>query len=351
MRSNLNCYGYFCMKNNGKATVYHVAKLAGVSPSTVSRFLNRTTFVSNSKRLRIESAIKSTGYKPKFGMQQDDNRRSMTIGALIQHPDSPYTCTIVNDLEKTLIKKGYSLIMASGHWQRKLCTHALEYLIKSNVDGIIIITGSLDTEVIINTSQKMPIVTVGYDVKGDNICSLNLDNVMGGYIATRHLLQLGHQNIAHIKGITGQPDTLARFEGYKKAHAEFELKVNPKLLKQGDFSMDVGYEKTIELIDAKVYFSAIFAANDLTAYGAIKALTDRGLRVPEDVSVIGFDDLPTSKYFTPALTTLRQPIEEIGTICAYSIHNSVVNGDYKAKMPPIDLVVRQSTMSRFHGDN
>ncbi|GAL35172.1 maltose operon transcriptional repressor MalR LacI family [Vibrio maritimus] len=132
-------------------------------------------------------------------MQQDLSRRSMTIGVLVQHPDSPYTSTIVNDMEKTLISKGYSLVMASGHWQNKLENHALEYLIKSNVDGIIIVTGNLDNQKILATAESIPVVTVGYDIKGDNICSLNLDNVMGGYIATLHLLQQGHKNIAHIK--------------------------------------------------------------------------------------------------------------------------------------------------------
>lgn len=335
------------MKKNIKATVYHVAKLAGVSPSTVSRFLNRTTFVSNNKSDRIEDAIKSTGYKPKFQMQKDDNRRSMTIGVIVQNPDSPYTCTIINNMEKTLMSKGYSLIIASGHWQNKLEVHALKYLIKSNVDGIIIITGNLDNNLILKTSKDIPIVTVGYNVESDNICSLNLDNVMGAYIATLHLLQQGHKNIAHIKGIPSQPDGQARCEGYKKALDEYHIKVNRKLIKQGDFGMELGYQLTIELIESQVYFSAIFAANDLTAYGAIKALHDRGFKVPEDVSVIGFDDLPTSKYFTPALTTLRQPIEDIGTVCANSIHNSLINGDYEAKMPPIDLVVRESTAARF----
>lgn len=334
-------------KKKKSATVYDVARLAGVSPSTVSRFLNRTTYVSDSKSQRIEDAVKKTGYKPAFHMQQDLSRRSMTIGVLVQHPDSPYTATILNDMEKTLISKGYSLVMASGHWQNKLETHALEYLIKSNVDGIIIITGNLKKECILSTAKSIPVITVGYDVQGENICSLNLDNVMGGYIATLHLLQQGHKNIVHIKGLSSQPDAGARFKGYKKALEEANIPVNPKLVKQGDFGMDLGYNATKELIDSNIYFSAIFAANDLTAYGAIKALHDNGLKVPQDVSVVGFDDLSTSKYFTPALTTLRQPIEEIGTVCANSILSLVVKGQFEARMPPIDLIVRQSTSSIF----
>ncbi|MFA0350629.1 substrate-binding domain-containing protein, partial [Vibrio sp. 10N.222.55.C6] len=118
----------------------------------------------------------------------------------------------------------------------------------------------------------IPVVAVGYDIIDDNIRTINIDNVLGGYMATLHLLQQGHVNIAHIKGLSSQPDAGNRFEGYKKALQEAGIKVMPKLVKQGDFSSESGYEKTVELIESKVHFSALFAANDQTAYGAIKAL-------------------------------------------------------------------------------
>ncbi|WP_423840657.1 substrate-binding domain-containing protein [Vibrio mytili] len=334
-------------KKNKVPTLYDVANLAGVSPSTVSRFLNRTTYVSEDKSHKIEHAITSLGYKPNFQMQQDKNRRSMTIGVLVQHPDSPYTSSILNDMERVLMAQGYSLVLATGHWQNKLEVNALEYLLKCAVDGLIVVTGSLSEELILKTAKSLPVVAVGYNIEGENIRSLRLDNSLGGYMATLHLLQLGHMNIAHIKGLDNQPDSKARFQGYKKALLEASIKPNPKLIMQGDFSAESGYQKTIELIESKIHFSAIFAANDQTAYGAIKALTDRGLRVPEDVSVVGFDDLPVSRYFTPALTTLRQPIEEIGTLCARSMLNLLARENNEARLPPIDLVVRQSTKSIY----
>ena len=337
------------MKKRSKkeTTVYDVAKLAGVSPSTVSRFLNRTTYVSDEKSQNIAHAITELGYTPNFHMQQNTSCRSMTIGVLVQHPDSPYTSRILNDMENVLLAQGYSLVLASGHWQNKLEMHALEYLMRSHVDGLVVVTGTLSEELILKTAKSIPVVTVGFNIEGQNIRSINMDNILGGYIATLHLLQLGHANIAHIKGLANQPDSGARFNGYKKALTEAEIKVNPKLVKQGDFSAELGYEKTVELIESKVHFSALFASNDLTAYGAIKALTDNGLRVPEDVSVVGFDDLPTSQYFTPALTTLRQPIEEIGTVCAHSILNLLSGEQHEARLPPIDLMLRQSTKSIY----
>ncbi|MDR9826568.1 substrate-binding domain-containing protein [Vibrio sp. FNV 38] len=335
------------MKKKNTPTVYDVAKLAGVSPSTVSRFLNRTTYVSDEKSEKLEQAIKELGYKPNQHSAPHSNRRTMTIGVLIQHPDSPFTSRILNDMEKTLIAKGYSLVIATGHWQKNLEHHALEYLAKSNVDGVIIVTGDLKEESIVKFANNIPVVAVGYHIEAPNVRSINIDNTLGGYIATLHLLQQGHVNIAHIKGHCSQPDSTCRYEGYKKALEESGIKIMPKLVKQGDFSSELGYEKTVELIESKVHFSAIFAANDQTGYGAIKALHDHGYRVPEDVSVVGFDDLPTSQYFTPALTTLRQPIEEVGTLCAHSILNQLNGESQEVRLPPIELIVRQSTKSLY----
>ncbi|WP_261833862.1 LacI family DNA-binding transcriptional regulator [Vibrio ishigakensis] len=335
------------MKKKKAPTVYDVAKLAGVSPSTVSRFLNRTTYVSSEKSEKLKKAIRELGYETNQNAVSEGNRRSMTIGVLIQHPDSPFTSRFLNDMEKMLLSLGYSPVIATGHWQRNLENDALDYLVKSNVDGMIIVTGNIEEEKIIQVAQNIPVVAIGYQVKAPNVCSIQFDNTMGGYLATLHLLQQGHVNIAHIKGHSGQPDAINRFEGYKKALAETGIRYRANLVKQGDFSSELGYEKTVELIESNIHFSAIFAANDQTAYGAIKALTDNGYKVPEDVSVVGFDDLPTSQYFTPAITTLRQPIEEVGVICARSIIN-MLNGDpYETRIPPIDLMVRQSTRSIY----
>ncbi|MGD8109431.1 LacI family DNA-binding transcriptional regulator [Vibrio sp. TRT 17S01] len=334
-------------KKKRSPSIYDVAKLAGVSPSTVSRFLNRTTFISEEKTVAIEEAIKALDYKPNYHMNQGTNTRSMTIGVLVQNPESPHTSRILNDMEKVLNEQGYALVIATGHWKNKLESHALEYLQKSNVDGVIIVTGSLTEKQILDYAMKIPVVAVGYNVIAEQVRCINVDNVLGGYMATLHLLQQGHLNIAHIKGLLNQPDAVARFVGYKKALQEAGIKVQPQLIKQGDFSSECGYELTKNLIDSKKHFSAIFAANDQTAYGAIKALHDHGYRVPEDISVIGFDDLPVSCYFTPALTTMRQPVEEVGRVCAESILNLLSGAQHNAKLPPIELIVRQSTKSIY----
>ncbi|MGJ7096388.1 LacI family DNA-binding transcriptional regulator [Vibrio hannami] len=332
-------------KKKNTPTVYDVAKLAGVSPATVSRFLNRTTYVSDEKSQKIEDAINQLDYKPVF-KPAESNRRSMTIGALVQHPDSPFTSQILNDMEKVLISQGYQLSIASGHWDKKLETHALNYLTQQNVDGLIIVTGNLTNNQIIDAAKDTPVIAVGYDIKNNQVRCVNIDNELAGYIATLHLLQLGHVNIGHIKGHANQPDAYQRFEGYKRAMKEAGIQPNRRLIKNGDFSSAKAYKLTTELLnDPKAKVTAIFAANDLSAYGVIKAIHDHGLKVPDDISVIGFDDLPTSQYFTPGLTTLRQPIEEIGTVAAHSILNFLSGERHDDKLPPIDLIVRESTKS------
>lgn len=322
-----------------------VAKLAGVSPSTISRFFNRTSFVSHDKVKKIEDAIKALDYKPNLQHYSNTNQRSMTIGVLIQHSHSPYTSQILNDMELVLIEQGYSLVISSAHWEQDIATHALQYLYKNNVDGVIVVNGNLTEQQILQFAKNTPVVTIGYNVEGDNVRSINLDHELGGYIATLHLLQQGHTNIAHIKGVASQPDSLARFNGYRRALNEWGLPVIPALVRQGDFHSDAAYQETVLLLKSNVKFSAVFAANDLSAYGVIKALHDNGYRVPEDISVIGFDDLTTSKYFTPALTTLKQPIFALGEASAHSIVDLLRGRLHTVRTPPIDLIVRDSTSS------
>lgn len=336
------------MSNKNKPSSYDVAKLARVSPSTISRFFNRTAFVSAEKVKRIEEAIKTLQYKPHLQYYSNSKQRSMTIGVLIQDAHSPYTSQILNDMEQVLIAQGYALVISSGHWDEKHATHALQYLYKNKIDGVIVVNGNLSEQQLRQFAKDTPVVAIGYDIQGDNLHSINLDHELGGYIATLHLLQQGHTNIAHIKGTKSQPDSLARFMGYRRALNEWGLPVMPALVRQGDFNAEAAYQETLSLVKGNVPFSAVFAANDLSAYGVIKALHDSHLSVPDDVSVIGFDDLNTSKYFTPALTTLKQPIYALGEASAHAIVQLLRGVRQEMRTPPIDLIVRESTQERIH---
>lgn len=331
------------MKGSKKPSIYDVAKHAGVSPSTVSRFLNRTTLVSREKSSKIELALAEVGYQVPTSGAGINNARTMTIGALIQDLDSPYSNYFFNSMQHVLISRGYSLHIAAGFWNNDYQVQSMDYFIRNRVDGIIVVTGSLREEQLKHYASKVPLVVVGMKSKAKNSISLCFDNVLVGYMATLHLIQYGHSRIAHIKGKGDQPDAAARHQGYLNALTEAGLAINEKLIVTGNFSLLSGYENTLALLDSGEPFSAIFCANDQMAYGAIKAITSRGLRVPEDISVIGVDDLATSSYFTPSLTTLRQPIEKMGMLCADAIFHLLHGAEFDIRLPPIELIIRDST--------
>ncbi|UJF18403.1 substrate-binding domain-containing protein [Vibrio sp. SS-MA-C1-2] len=334
-----------------KTTLQQVAKHASVSPSTVSRFLNQTTFVSEEKSNAIQEAIQLLKFEIKNPIKKKDKQqRTMTIGVLVQNPESPYTSRILEDMELELSREGYNLVIVSGHWQNNLEISALNYLKNTYVDGIIIIMGSLTNQQILAFTQHCPVVAIGYNIEGDNLYSISVDNNLGGYIATLHLIQLGHEHIVHLKGVESQPDAISRFEGYKQSLTDSGITFNPRLVRNGEFSSEGGYRAIQTLLKSNVKFSAIFAANDQMAYGAMKALYDAKIKVPEQISIIGFDDLPSSRFFTPALSTLRQPVEEIGVMCASSMLQLLKGQVVRAKLPPIELITRQTTI-QFKSDD
>lgn len=324
-------------------TVYDVAELAGVSPSTVSRFLNRTTFVDPEKSKLIESAISTLGYKPSSRKGAKNVTRSMTLGVLIQSAESPFSSEILFGMEKAVASRGYNLLIATGYWNNDAEIKAVEKLIAQKVDGIMTVTGTLSDEQVNRYASTKPMVTIGRATQGKNVISLKVDNSIGAYMATNHLIQQGHSRIVHLQGIISHSDSQQRLEGYKRALIDAGLPINERLIRRGEFEMKDSFEAVSKLIKEKQPFSAIFAANDQSAYGAMQALYQHGIRVPEDVSVVGFDDLVLSSYFIPPLTTVKQPLEGIGQAAVFTLLD-LINGNKLAhRIPPVELKVRDST--------
>lgn len=324
-------------------TVYDVAELAGVSPSTVSRFLNRTTFVAPDKSKLIESAISTLGYKPTTRQGAKVVTRSMTLGVLIQSAESPFSSEILLGMEKAVTSRGYNLMIATGYWNNEAETKAMDKLIAQKVDGIMTLTGTLSDEQVAHYANSKPIVAIGRSMEGKNVTSIKVDNSIGAYMATNHLIQQGHSRIVHLQGIVSHTDAQQRLEGYKRALKDAGISINEKLIRRGEFEMKDSFEAVTRLIKEKHQFTAIFAANDQSAFGAMQALYQHGLRVPEDVSVVGFDDLILSSYFIPPLTTVKQPLEGFGQAAVYTLLD-LINGNKQAhRLPPVELKVRDST--------
>jgi LacI family transcriptional regulator len=326
-------------------TLLEVARVAGVSASTVSRILNGTARVAPGKREAVEQAIAKLNFKPNLFARSLKTGITMTVGVLTQSIESQYYSRALKGIEVGLQESGHSPIIVSGHWQADIDLASLKVLISRRVDGLIILTGCIDDASVLDVARNQPVVITERALQGPNVCSIKLDQRRGGYLATQHLLSLGHRRIAHIAGVQHRPDADERYQGYLKAHQEAGLTVDPALLVQGDFTDKGGRRAMEQLLASGTPFTAVFCCNDESAMGARLALFERGIRVPQDISLVGFDDLPISSYMTPPLTTVRQPIFEVGLYAAHKLLNMMGYPADEITVPPLELMVRGTTQA------
>jgi LacI family transcriptional regulator len=324
-------------------TLAMVAEAAGVSPSTVSRILTGNARVSDDKRKSVEEAIARLNYQPNVLARGLAQGRTLSIGVLTQDINSPFYGEALRGIEDALAGTGIVPLFVSGHWNVQDEAERMTHLLGRRVDGIIVLTGRLTDEQIREYARRVPIVVTGRNLKGNNIASMRVDDFKGAYRATRHLIELGHRRIAHIAGPQDHADSVERLKGYRKALEEAGVAFDPKLVAYADFHEPSGVLAINQLLEARLSFSAVFASNDQTAYGARLALYQRNIRVPEDVSLIGFDDLPGSRYVIPPLSTIHQPVYELGQAAARMLLKLIEGGKSRATLPEPQLVAREST--------
>lgn len=324
-------------------TVIDVAREAGVSVATVSRILNGSTRVGADKRDAVEQAIRRLDFKPNLFARYLKSGNTMTIGVLTQNIDSTFFARAMRGIEEELASEGYAPLIVSGHWDANEEAERVRLLMARRVDGLVILTGHLSDEQVIEFAKQQPIVVTGRELDAPGVRSLTLDQEACGHLATRHLLGLGHRRIAHILGPANQPDAMRRHQGYLRALAEAGLQPDPNLVVQGDFLETGGLLAMNRLLDAGHLFTAVFAANDQTAFGARVAMYRRGVRVPDDISIVGVDDLPAAAFATPPLTTVRQPIYEMGRHAAAALLEALRHRVNEVAVPPLELVIRETT--------
>ena len=250
----------------------------------------------------------------------------MTIGVLTQLIGTPFYDTIAQGVIAGLSGTGYWPIFVDGQWKKDEETDGIRALIGRQVDGLVLIGGDIDCDEITELCDDLPLVIAARNLTDHQHHCVHMDNVDGGYRATKHLLEHGHRNIAIIRGLKHHPDAIDRFTGYKQALEEFSIPLEPNLILDGDFSAESGVACTDQLIRSKQPFTAIVAANDITAFGARLSLYRHGISVPDQVSLIGFDDQMESAFTTPPLTTIRQPAREMGEQAARAVL-AIINGD------------------------
>ena len=334
------------MDNGKKITIHEIAEKAHVSISTVSRVLNNKNHVAEEKRRAVMQVIKELNYKPNTFAQGLASGQSMTIGILTQRISSPIYDTILFGILQGIEGSGYLSIFADGNWDPAIEKKSIQTFTDRNVDGLIILGGKLEPDFLLRVAENVPTILVGRDIHALRNQCLRLDDYQGAYLATKHLIDLGHRQIAHITGLQTHPDARERLDGYLQALMDAGIAPNQELIIDGDYTEASGLMAVEMLFTRKHVFSAIFAANDQMAFGARLALYRRGIRIPEDISLIGFDDQSVSAYMTPPLTTVHFPAMEMGITAGKAILSLIKGEDYSLPVFQASLTLRESVARR-----
>jgi LacI family transcriptional regulator len=295
-------------------TISDVSKRAGVSRSTVSRVVARNGYVSEAKRRAIERAIADLGYRPNTLAQALRSNRSNMLGAVVVDVGTPYFANVVYGMQRAARGAGKSMLVTSGYADQDEEARAVIELVDRSCDGIILyLERPMRADVVeILRKAHMPVVSVGFNHYPLASGTVILDNFGGARAAMRYLLDQGHRKIVHLTGQAEYGDTVARLEGVAAALGERNLTMADIHIVNGEFSQEFGHAATTALIEEGRDFTAIFAGDDDMAAGVLLALREKGRRVPEDVSVMGFDDAFHARHLWPPLTTMKQPMDTMG---------------------------------------
>ena len=330
------------MLSEEKVTIQDIADRAGVSISTVSRVLNKNSSVRKEYRIAVEEAVEALNYQPNIFARGLAGGQSKTIGVITQHITSPFFDLILRGILEEMTGSEYQPIFADGQWRTVKERQSVQTFIERRVDGLIVLGGTLPEAELAAVASRLPIVVIGRQLASIPDSCLPLDNFGGAYAATTHLIEQGHQRIVHLTGIMHHSDARQRLAGYKQALLDGGLAVEDRFILEGDFSEQSGVMSVERLFSNGPIATAIFAANDQMAMGVRLALYRRGIRVPDDMSIIGFDDQPASAFMTPPLTTVRQPALEIGRSAAQRILQKILAEPEEIETFRAKLIVRDS---------
>ncbi len=295
------------------ATISDVAKAAGVSKATVSRVLSGNTFVSAQFTEQVRQAMKVLNYRPNALAQGLASKRSNGIGMVVNELGGPYYGLMMSGVEKAIEAHGMHLIVASGHARKDRERAAVEFLLERQCDGLVLHLDALDDDELVDICQtSTPIVIINRQVPRLETCSIYSDDKLGGRLATRYLIANGHKRIACMTGPLTMHESCARLYGYEAILCESGLAVDPALIVESDFTVEGGYRAASTFFARTQDVTAIFAQNDQMAAGIFNACREKQLVVPDDISVVGFDDVELAHYVYPKLTTVKQQVHEMG---------------------------------------
>lgn len=327
-------------------TIVDVAREAGVSFATVSRVINNKAGVRADKREAVLRAMTRLGYVANQQARSLAGGRSHIVGVLVQDLGTSYMGAIIRGIDQALDQAQYDLMLYTTHRRKAKESAYVNALTRGLADGLLLVLPThastyLDSLI----RQGFPYMLVDHQGSGDYRRSVGATNFQGAYDATRYLIEIGHRRIGHIVGTAALGCAQERVAGYKAALADAGLPVDPELIIQGDFFQPSGFAGADRLLSLPDRPTAIFAANDDMAFGVLEAARLRGLSIPTDLSVIGFDDVPQASIIHPPLTTVRQPLEQMGRVATEHLLKLIEDPELDAEriVLPTELIIRQST--------
>jgi LacI family transcriptional regulator len=334
------------------ATIKDVALRANVSVTTVSHVVNATRFVSEDSRQRVNDAIRELRYVPSALARSLKNNRTHTIGMMIPNCSNPFFAELIRGIEDACFAANFNVILCNSDDDANKQRKYIRVLMEKQVDGMIVFSSGGDnelSELLLETG--MPQILLDREVEQVKADLVELDHEAGAWLATRHLIELGHHRIGCITGPLDLAPARQRLHGYRRALSEASMETNPLWQVEGGFTSENGYAAMQRLLVLNQRPSAIFVSNDLMAIGALCAATRHGLRVPQDVSVVGFDDIALAAFSSPPLTTVAQPKHQLGSMAANFLMARIADPKLPLRREILQpqLCLRQSTMA-YAGD-
>lgn len=310
------------------ATIYEVSKLAGVSLATVSRVINNSGRVTEKTRRKVQAAMAELGYRPNSIAQSLASNRSNSVGIMVPELHGPFFGTMLSGIEAELRGADKHVIITVGHSDEAKELDGIEFLMTRKCDSLILDVDAVADEYLVELSRgSVPVVLINRTIPAMAENCINLDNERGGYIAARALLDLGHRSIAYISGPRWKRDANERLAGHKRALAETGVAFDDALCFEGDFQETGGIEGMKHALGAGIPFTALACGNDNMAAGAVDVARESGLTIPDDLSVVGFDDVILARFVYPKLSTIEYPIVEMGHMAARWVLKNVYELD------------------------
>lgn len=328
-----------------RITIKEVAQTAGVSTATVSRVLNKVGRVDEETRKRVHRAAKELNYVPNALGRSLSTRRTEALGMILPDLYGEFFSDVIRGADETAQQHRYHLLVSSAHNSREKIAATLQ-MMSGRLDGVVIMSPHIDAQTLnANLPKNLPVVLLNCQIKDDTFNSINIDNFEGARQMVRHLLEHGHRQIAIIRGAARNLDAEERLAGYFQAFQDAGISPAEGIVIDGNFSDASGYVAARKIMALSPRPTAIFASNDQMAIGALSALREAGVPVPQEMALAGFDDIPIARYLSPALTSVHVPISDLGAIAIRQLVHTIREKEHhrpERTVLPTVLAIRES---------